>query len=52
MDVYSVEALEMLLFAALFSVASLVTIKGNPWISMMMSTTSILLIGTLYLAVG
>jgi hypothetical protein len=49
---YSIEAWTVLFYAAMFSFASVITIKRNPWISMMMSSTSIMLIGTLYLAVG
>lgn len=49
---YSLEAWTILIFSGLFSAASVVTIRGNPLVSMVMSTTSILLVGALYMAVG
>jgi hypothetical protein len=42
----------MVILAALFAVASIITIQERPWVSMLMSFTSIVIIGTLMMAVA
>jgi hypothetical protein len=49
---YSLSAYIVLFYSAMFSAVSVITIKRNPWVSIYMSTTSIMLIGALYMAIG